>query len=528
MLKKVRTQPPGVVEALEEDHHGLPVEGLVQHDVVLEKTKLPSSGMMLGAVDASSEEDDFFDDDDFSDEEEVEEESWEDEDEEGGEKYSPASNPSLVVAVPERSEKIPLSHAVVHKMIASQKRGSSGDLSHIISAMSLEDVADTTTNHPAGLNAVGLNIAHQEITSTTSTTSTTSSQHSKEKVDMHVAVVKSFPFEAANGHNSDRDAAGGLVITSQELLVKPIFVLILLGTMAQLSALYLYTFHNDLDSSTRSTGPAPADEIIAFHRENTLNWIIEFLNVLQLIILGSLWHKISNNYTCMPDVAPSSSCAAADRASSIRYLWSSWTVVLKILMLLFAFKVSWEFIVPAMRDNGHCFEYQCYSKYPENTTTVTEYDGQTSGTFITLPGECPFCTNRKPFYCPEEAAIGTWCHVKQSEEHPFSCGPRLCHIYDDCRVGGGADKAFLGFPMDSDICHNTFRHQMLISAVWRLLWTMPAIWISDSFSNGMPKKDWWYYQRIIAVLVTMRVFWDLSRLLILDQVVLPGMFFPAL
>jgi len=47
---------------------------------------------------------------------------------------------------------------------------------------------------------------------------------------------------------------------------------------------------------------------------------------------------------------------------------------------------------------------------------------------------------------------------------------KSCHLFDDCRVGGGSDGMFIGFPLDDPnaLCHNTFKEYMIVSAVCRL------------------------------------------------------------
>jgi len=97
-------------------------------------------------------------------------------------------------------------------------------------------------------------------------------------------------------------------------------------------------------------------------------------------------------------------------------------------MLIMAYKTMNEFFILESNPDGHCHEFPCY-------TTANATGG----------GHCQLCDNF-PF-CPSKLNVVSLCHAAPSEKFPYMCGMKLCHIYDDCRIGGGPDSSFLGFPV---------------------------------------------------------------------------------
>jgi len=94
-----------------------------------------------------------------------------------------------------------------------------------------------------------------------------------------------------------------------------------------------------------------------------------------------------------------------------------------------------------------------------------------------------------------------------------------CHIYDDCRIGGGADGKYLGFPINSDFCNDYYEQLMTFSAGFRFLHAVVMSWLADSLSQGkISKQDMEFYPFVISWISYSLVIWFGSRIMIMDIV----------
>ena len=171
-------------------------------------------------------------------------------------------------------------------------------------------------------------------------------------------------------------------------------------------------------------------------------------------------------------------------------------------MPIFLYKSIRQFIEPMNSTSGRCFEYPCYAA-PIN---------------VSLTDKCTLCTQGEN-YCPWDLNIVMTCHAAPSKEFPRLCGVKNCHIYDDCRIGGGADGKYLGFPINSDFCNDYYEQLMTFSAGFRFLHAVVMSWLADSLSQGkISKQDMEFYPFVISWISYSLVIWFGSRIMIMDIV----------
>jgi hypothetical protein len=112
-------------------------------------------------------------------------------------------------------------------------------------------------------------------------------------------------------------------------------------------------------------------------------------------------------------------------------------------------------------------------------------------------GTCNPCTQH---YCPHKwgGPVVALCGATPTKENPVQCGYRYCHLYDDCRVGGGGDGVYLGFSIGeaeggggqglengqarSD-CHEHFKLFSLVFGLGRSIFCLYYLWYTDKICN---------------------------------------------
>ena len=281
------------------------------------------------------------------------------------------------------------------------------------------------------------------------------------------------------------------------------FVLISLSTGMMICCLSKYML-NDLRTGTRAT-PVTQEEIFSSDFLMVLNWIIETSLLFISITLGCL--IFTDNHA--PNNTPvktlfSMTCCGWNMAlmPTRQHLWKIHSCILKFLTPIFLYLTLTQMILPFVHTSGQCFEYPCYAA-PSNTS---------------LTDKCTLCTKGENF-CPNTDSVVMNCYAEPSEEFPRLCGMKNCHISDDCRIGGGADQKFLGFPTDSDLCHNTFRVPIMFGVGSRFLFAVVMSWLADSLSQGqISKQDMEYYPHLFSWMIGLLIIWFGSRILIFDIV----------
>ena len=222
-----------------------------------------------------------------------------------------------------------------------------------------------------------------------------------------------------------------------------------------------YNLDNDLYSGARETVVLD-DEFNAWNVENNINLLVCSLNAIVALSFVMLFMPKDCCLRCSPSctgVRPSHvtlwkinvgslvfvSCNCGIFFSSFLtpcpFFFNYQLVVLvafsihstqanvaKIMMLIMAYKTMNVFLILESHPDGHCYEYPCYT-----TSNATR------------GGHCQLCDDF-PF-CPKHLQVVSICRTKPSEKFPHMCGMKLCHINDDCRIGGGPDRSYLGFPV---------------------------------------------------------------------------------